>query len=175
MHDPPSVRERRRTERYIATMANFVRCGPVRLLASLAILGCVDQSTPKKVAQVFQAGRTTPDEKPRMLNEELPFHYPPALYARKIQGNVTLRLYVDHAGQVTPDSTRIEESSGYAGLDSAAVKGSQDLRFAPARLRGEPRGVSILFPVYFRHPEAHALPGDTILPRMKPAATPEER
>jgi TonB family protein len=140
----------------------------------LAILGCVDRSTPGKVAQVFQAGRTTPDENPRMLNEELPFHYPPALYARKIQGNVTLRLYVDREGQVTPDSTRIEESSGYSGLDSAAVKGSQDLRFTPARLRGEALGVAILFPVYFRHPDAHALPGDTILQRMKPA-TPEER
>ena len=175
VHDSPFHREWHHTERYIAVMANFVRRGPVRLLASLAILGCVDQSTPKKVAQVFQAGRTTPDEKPRMLNEELPFHYPPALYARKIQGNVTLRLYVDHGGQVTPDSTRIEESSGYAGLDSAAVKGSQDLRFTPARLRGEPLGVSILFPVYFRHPDAHALPGDTILQRMKPAAPPVER
>jgi protein TonB len=147
----------------------------LRLLVSLAIVGCVDQSTPKKVVQVFQTGRATPDEKPRMVNEELPFHYPPALYARKVQGNVTLRLYVDRAGQVTPDSTRIEESSGYAGLDSAAVKGSQDLRFTPARLRGEPLGVSILFPVYFRHPDAHALPGDTILQRMTPAATPEQR
>jgi protein TonB len=175
MHDSPFARERRCAERYIAVMANCVRRGAIGLLASLAIPGCVDQSTPKKVAQVFQAGRTTPDEKPRMLNEELPFHYPPALYARKIQGNVTLRLYVDHAGQVTPDSTRIEESSGYAGLDSAAVKGSQDLRFTPARLRSEPLGVSILFPVYFRHPDAHALPGDTILQRMKPAATPVER
>ena len=148
---------------------------PLRLLVSLTIVGCVDQSTPKKVMQVFQTGRATPDEKPRMVNEELPFHYPPALYARKVQGNVTLRLYVDRAGQVTPDSTRIEESSGYAGLDSAAVKGSQDLRFTPARLRGEPLGVSILFPVYFRHPDAHALPGDTILQRMTPAATPEQR
>ena len=148
---------------------------PLRLLVSLAIVGCMDQSTPKKVVQVFQTGRATPEETPRMVNEELPFHYPPALYARKVQGNVTLRLYVDRAGQVTPDSTRIEESSGYAGLDSAAVKGSQDLRFTPARLRGEPLGVSILFPVYFRHPDAHALPGDTILQRMTPAATPEQR
>jgi TonB family protein len=157
-------------------MANFVRCGTsLRLVASLALMGCMDRDTPKKVAQVFQTGRDTPDEKPRMLNEDLPFHYPPALYARKVQGNVTLRLYVDRMGQVTPDSTRIEESSGYVGLDSAAVKGSQDLRFAPARLRGEPLGVSILFPVYFRHPEARALPGDTILRRMTPAATPEER
>lgn len=176
MSDPSPIPEGRGTGRYIARMANFVRWGtPLRLLVSLVVLGCVDQNTPKKVAQVFQAGRAAPDEKPRMLNEELPFHYPPALYARQVQGNVTLRLYVDRAGQVTPDSTRIEESSGYAGLDSAAVKGSQDLRFAPAKLRGEPLGVSILFPVYFRHPDAHALPGDTILQRMTPAATPEER
>jgi TonB family protein len=138
-------------------------------------MGCTDQYTPKKVVRVFQAGRNVPDETPRILNEDLPFHYPAALYARKVQGNVTLRLYVDRTGQVTPDSTRIEESSGYAGLDSAAVKGSHDLRFAPAKLRGEPLGVSILFPIYFRHPDARALPGDTILRRMPPAATPEPR
>ena len=157
-------------------MANFVRNGTsLGILASLAFMSCVDQDTPKKVAHVFHAGRTTPDEKPRMLNDDLPFHYPPALYAQRVQGNVTLRLYVDRTGQVTPDSTRIEESSGYASLDSAAVKGSQELRFAPAKLRGESLGVSILFPVYFRHPEARALPGDTILRRIMPAATPKER
>jgi TonB family protein len=162
--------------RYIAIMANFVRCGTsLGFLASVALMGCTDQYTPKKMVKVFQAGRDVPDETPRMLNEDLPFHYPPALYARKVQGNVTLRLYIDRVGQVTPDSTRIEESSGYAGLDSAAVKGSQDLRFAPAKLRGEPLGVSILFPIYFRHPDARALPGDTILRRMLPAATPEPR
>jgi TonB family protein len=82
-----------------------------------------------------------------------------------VQGNVTLRLRVDRDGQVHADSTRIEESSGYPALDSAAVKGSQELRFIPAKLRGEPIPVTILFPVYFRHPEAHALPGDTILHR----------
>lgn len=174
MSDLSSRRERRRTERYLAIPSLARRGISLRVLASLAMLGCMDQNTPNKVARVFQAGRATPDEKPRMVNEELPFHYPPALYARKVQGNVTLRLYVDHAGQVTPDSTRIEESSGYAGLDSAAVKGSQDLRFTPAKLRGEPLGVSILFPVYFRHPDAHALPGDTILQRMTPTATPAE-
>ena len=169
------MRERRDGGRYIV-MANFVRCGTwLGLLVSVALMGCSDQFTPKKVAQVFQSRRDSPDETPKMLNEELPFHYPPALYARKVQGNVTLRLFVDHMGQVTPDSTRIEESSGYAGLDSAAVRGSQDLRFAPAKLRGEPLGVAILFPVYFRHPDARALPGDTILRRMMPPATPQPR
>jgi TonB family protein len=156
-------------------MANFLRCRTSLLLVSLTIAGCVDQDTPKKVARVFQTGPDTPDEKPQMLNEDLPFHYPPELYARKVQGNVTLRLHLDHGGQIVPDSTRIEESSGYPGLDSAAVKGSQDLRFSPAKLRGQPLAASILFPVYFRHPDAHALPGDTILRRMMPSATPKER
>jgi protein TonB len=132
---------------------------------------CMDKDTSQKVAQAFQAGSSSPDELPHMLNTDLPFRYPAALYARKVQGNVTLRLHVDRDGQVSADSTRIEESSGYAALDSAAVKGSQELRFIPAKLHGEPIPVTILFPVYFRHPDAHALPGDTILKRGE-AATP---
>jgi len=135
----------------------------VAWLAIVAVTGCVDRDMPQKVAQAFQAASSAPDEVPKMLNTELPFRYPAALYARKVQGNVTLRLRIDRDGQVRADSTRIEESSGYAALDSAAVKGSQDLRFIPAKLHGEPLPVTILFPVYFRHPEAHPLPGDTIL------------
>lgn len=157
-------------------MANRVRhLAAVAGVAALPMIGCLDRDTSQKVAQAFQTGAPKPDEVPKMLNGELPFHYPPALYARKVQGNVTLHLYIDRNGQVTPDSTRIEESSGYPALDSAAVKGSQDLHFVPAKVRGEPLGVSILFPVYFRHPEAHALPGDTILNKMKPPAAPAER
>ena len=133
-------------------------------LITLAILyACADQDSAQKMAQAFQVGATHPDEVPRVLNTDLPFRYPAALYARRVQGNVTLRLFVDRNGQVRSDSTRIEESSGYAALDSAAVKGSQELRFVPAKLRGEPLPATVLFPVYFRHPEAHALPGDTIL------------
>lgn len=98
-----------------------------------------------------------------MLNRDLPFRYPAALYARKVQGNVVLRLYIDRDGRVLPESTRVEESSGQHALDSSAVVGSQELHFVPAKLRGEPMGVAVLFPVYFRHPEAPPLPGDTIL------------
>jgi protein TonB len=136
-------------------------------LALCAILlwtsGCSEKETTQKVAQALQVGTAHPDEVPKVLNTDLPFRYPAALYARRVQGNVTLRLYVDRDGQVRSDSTRIEESSGYAALDSAAVKGSQELRFVPAKLRGEAMATTVLFPVYFRHPEAHALPGDTIL------------
>lgn len=124
---------------------------------------CGDTNSSQKVAHTFQAAGPRPDEVPKVLNTELPFRYPAALYARKVQGNVTLRLFVDSDGQVRIDSTRIEESSGYAALDSAAVKGAQELRFVPAKLRGEPLVATVLFPVYFRHPEAPALPGDTIL------------
>lgn len=106
-----------------------------------------------------------PDTPPRMANAELPFRYPAALYEQKIQGNVTLRLYVDTIGQLRPESTRVAESSGYPALDSAAIRGAESLRFTPARHAGQPMAVSILFPVFFRHPAAAPLPSDTVLKR----------
>ena len=139
------------------------------MLVFVVLAGCMDRDTSQKVARALQAGPPVPDEIPRMINTELPFRYPPALYAQKVQGNVTLRLRVDTNGQVRADSTRIEQSSGSPALDSAAVKGSQELRFVPARLHGEPMAVTILFPVYFRHPDALPLPGDTILARRDSA------
>ena len=36
-----------------------------------------------------------PDVLPVMLNKELPFRYPPSLYSKKAQANVTLRVYID--------------------------------------------------------------------------------
>ena len=103
---------------------------------------------------------------PRMLNVEPPFRYPTELYARKVQGNVTLRLHVDSTGRVRPESTSIVTSSGFAALDSAAVHGAAALRFAPALRDGHPVGRSIRFPVLFRHPTAPPLPGDTVLRRF---------
>lgn len=137
----------------------------VRLTAALlplALIACKDASGERTGLRILGA-RDRPDERPVVVNAELPFRYPPALYARRVQGNVTLRLFIDRDGRVLPESTRVEESSGYAPLDSAAVTGSQELYFIPAKLHGEPIGVAVLFPIYFRHPEAAPLPGDTIL------------
>ncbi|MBA3465859.1 MAG: TonB family protein [Gemmatimonadaceae bacterium] len=126
-----------------------------------------------------------PDVAPVMLNPVLPFRYPPALYAQKVQGNVTLRIYIDNAGQLVADSTQIAETSGFSALDSAAIKGSRDLRFEPARTRGAAVPVSILLPVFFRHPDAPALSGDSLIARpvtdsapkaapvVKPVAVPD--
>lgn len=108
------------------------------------------------------------DGPPRMTNPDPPFRYPAALYARKVQGNVTLRLWVDSVGTVLPESTRVTEPSGYPALDSSAVAGSEKLRFAPGMRDGRPTGAAILFPVYFRHPEAAPLPGDTVLRAPRP-------
>jgi periplasmic protein TonB len=115
------------------------------------------------------AGGPKPDELPVMVNAEPPFRYPPVLYARRVQGNVLLRLYIDRDGRPRPESTQVAESSGHPELDSAAVRGSESLRFVPARSDGEPHGAAVLFPVLFRHPDAPPLPGDTALPRRQPS------
>ncbi|HXG71142.1 MAG TPA: energy transducer TonB [Gemmatimonadaceae bacterium] len=114
-----------------------------------------------------------PDVAPVMLNPVLPFRYPPALYAQKVQGNVTLRIYIDNAGQLVDDSTQIAETSGFSALDSAAIKGSRDLQFEPARTRGAAVPVSILLPVFFRHPDAPALAGDSVIARPATDSAPK--
>lgn len=136
----------------------------VALAAVLALTAaCVDSPTRQRVTHALQLPSRQPDELPKVLNSELPFRYPAALYARRIQGNVTLRIRIDREGLVLTDSTRVEEASGYPALDSAALRGSRELHFVPAKRRGEPLPATVLFPVYFRHPDARPLPGDTIL------------
>jgi len=130
------------------------------VILALALTAC--QKTGEE-GDSFSGVGPRPDVLPVMLNKDLPFKYPPSLYAKKVQANVTLRVYIDKEGQIVAESTHVAESSGYPPLDSAAVRGSDDLRFIPAKTRGQPVPVSILFPVYFRHPEAPPLPGDTIL------------
>ena len=119
----------------------------------------------------FQTVGRQPDIAPVMLNKELPFRYPPALYAQKVQGNVTLRIYIDSNGAIVSDSTRVAETSGFSALDSAAMKGSRDLKFEPAKTQGQPVPVSILLPVFFRHPDAPPLAGDSIIKRDSTAAS----
>jgi TonB family protein len=119
----------------------------------------------------FQTVGRQPDIAPVMLNKELPFRYPPALYAQKVQGNVTLRIYIDRDGSIVADSTRVAETSGFNALDSAAMKGSRDLKFEPAKTQGVAVPVSILLPVFFRHPDAPPLAGDSVIKRDSSTAS----
>jgi len=106
----------------------------------------------------------------------------------KVSGQPLVPVVVDHRehiDNVVADSTQIAETSGFSALDSAAIKGSRDLRFEPARTRGAAVPVSILLPVFFRHPDAPALAGDSLIARpvtdsapkaapvVKPVAVPD--
>ena len=143
-----------------------MRFRAVRLLSVAGLLGsaaCVGEKETKVIKETIEAIERRPDTLPLMLNKRPPFQYPAALLARKVQANVTLRIHIDSTGRVVPESTTIAESSKVPELDSAAVRGSRDLRFVPAKKRGQPIAVSLLFPVYFRAPGEAPLPGDTIL------------
>jgi TonB family protein len=120
------------------------------------------QESAERAVTAFGGG-DRPDSLPVMKNEVPPFLYPADLYADQVQGNVTLRLFVDSTGKIVPESTSVATSSGYRGLDSAAVTGSARLVFAPAKKGPRPVSTPVLLPVYFRHPEAAPLPGDTVL------------
>lgn len=118
-------------------------------LTALAACGGSDANT----------GRTPPppaEEPPVALNADVPIAYPPGLYDRNVDGEVLLRLFVDTAGKLVAESTRIAETSGYAAFDSAAMAGAPRLKFAPAKRHGLPVATAFVQPVEFRHPLADA-------------------
>jgi protein TonB len=92
-------------------------------------------------------------ETPVVVNAESPIGYPRALYEQRVEGTVVLRLFVDDTGAVVPDSTQVAEASGYPALDSAALAGVAEMRFAPAQRDGQPVATSFLQPVHFRLPD----------------------
>jgi TonB family protein len=162
---PTPVRRRRRTAGSRSPAGGLL----VALALPFVLAACDTKGAAESAVNAIWEG-PNPDVLPKMTNTELPFRYPTALYAQKVQGNVTLRIFIDSVGRVHPESTVVLETSGYPALDSAAVRGSQELRFEPASKKGVPISVPILFPVFFRHPEASPLPGDTILRKAAPAA-----
>src|SRR5258705_8786085 len=89
-------------------------------------------------------------EAPVALNPDMPIAYPPRQFDQKVEGDVTLRLFVDSTGKLIPESTRVAEPSGYVALDSAALAGSAALRFAPAKRHGVAVATAFLQPVEFR-------------------------
>jgi TonB family protein len=132
-----------------------------RVIAALVIaLGACDRrddGTMRLVDRTAPPPVTAAEEPPVAINPVSPVRYPPALLAQGIEGRVLLRLFVDSMGNVIPDSTRIEESSGYPALDSAALVGSPELRFSPALHQGKPIAAPFLQPVQFRSPRSGAV------------------
>ena len=102
---------------------------------------------------------------PVLLTKELPFVYPPALYASGVEGDVALRLYVDSLGLVVTESTTVAEPSTHAEFDSAALAGAPYLEFQPARNEGSRIGKVVVLPVKFRRPQSDSLRPDTLRPK----------
>lgn len=130
--------------------------GPV--LLAFGVLACGGSG------QAPSAGSTPAEEPPVAVNADPAVQYPPDLYDRRVEGDVVLRLFVDSSGRLSPESTRVSESSGFAALDSAAVRGASRLRYAPARRHGLPVATAFLQTVEFRHPGGGAAPSPPAAP-----------
>lgn len=141
-----------------ARSVSFLVIRVIGVLTVGASLACRDSSVAKTAAV---ATPPKPDEQPVTLNGDSPFRYPASLYAKKIQGKVTLRIYIDADGKVRPESTTVYEPSGYPALDSAAITGAKDMHFVPAKLHGESVPTVVLLPVIFKHPEVRAQLSDS--------------
>jgi protein TonB len=143
----------------------------MRALALLGLIGFVGcRGSSPQTGQTSQAAPPPESEAPVALNPDVPIAYPPALFDQKVEGDVTLRLFVDSTGKLVPESTRVSEPSGYPALDSAALAGATALRFAPAKRHGVAVATAFLQPVEFRQ-VGTTRTGTVTLPTT-PAATP---
>jgi TonB family protein len=99
------------------------------------------------------AGASLRDEPPVPLDPEPDVEYPVALFAQKISGTVLLRMFVTETGRLVAESTRVQESSGWPAMDSAALAAAPRLQYAPALRNGVPVASHFTQPVHFRHPD----------------------
>jgi TonB family protein len=129
-------------------------------LALVGVVACGRREAPPE-DNSSRVALPADQESPVALNGDVPIQYPPRLYDQHVEGDVVLRLFVDSAGRLVPESSKVAESSGFPALDSAALAGSRKLHFAPARRRGIPAATSFLQPIEFRHPQGDAAQGST--------------
>lgn len=78
---------------------------------------------------------------------QVAFQYPEELWDAGVEGKTVLAILVDTTGAV--DSVRVETPSQHPAFDSAAVAGTDSLRFQPARRDGTPVRRWVLLPVEF--------------------------
>jgi protein TonB len=126
---------------------------PWILAAGIALAACRGGEEGTVTLTAGKAGASaTRDDPPVPVDPEPLVEYPEALFAQKISGTVLLRLFVTAEGRVVPESTQVQESSGWPALDSAARAAAPKLRYAPAIRNGVAVAGSFTQPVHFRHP-----------------------
>jgi TonB family protein len=132
-----------------------MRISGLAVIALVALGSCqADRDTTVDLSlERGPAGGSLPDEPPVPLDPEPNVEYPAALFAQKISGTVLLRMFVTEAGRLVAESTRVQESSGWPAMDSAALAAAPRLRYAPALRNGAPVASHFTQPVHFRHPD----------------------
>ncbi len=103
---------------------------------------------PPPSAPAEPAPQTAQVTAPPSLAQKLKFEYPPLSRRRNEEGTVVLDVEVGKDGTV--GAVRIEKSSGFAGLDKAALNAAVKLRFNPAKRGAEPVEGHVHVPFEFR-------------------------
>lgn len=80
-------------------------------------------------------------DKPILLSRIDPI-YPKHAINQKIEGQVVLKMLVNREGTV--QKSKIDSSSGYSILDSAAINYAQQLKFLPAQYENKPKTVWVV-------------------------------
>jgi TonB family protein len=93
--------------------------------------------------------------------------YPPDLKAAGVGGTVDVWFFVDEEGRVM--RTLVNESSGNADLDDAALKVADVLEFTPALNRDQRRSVWVSLPIEFTTAEGAEGPTPEALPQGEAA------
>jgi TonB family protein len=128
------------------------------LLCSVVLGTAACDKVSETVARLRGPDTSPPDSLPELLNDSLPFDYPPGLYLQLIDDSVTLRLHISEFGEPVPESIRVERGAKYAQFDSAALTGARELRFRPARRKGRAIPYTVLFPIQFKVPTVPLTP-----------------
>lgn len=85
---------------------------------------------------------------PARVAQLLEEHYPPLLREAGIGGEVLVWFLIDSQGDI--EDARVDESSGSAELDEAALRVARAMRFSPARHEGQPVPVWVAMPIVFQ-------------------------
>ena len=94
------------------------------------------------------------------------FQYPEELWDAGVEGRTVLRMRITEGGAV--DSARVETTSGYPAFDSAALAGTGEMRFEPAKRDGNPVPKWVLLPVEFAIAGAGAAADTALTPDNAP-------
>ncbi|MGY0798666.1 energy transducer TonB [Lysobacter sp. A286] len=115
------------------------------LIAATLSLALLTACSPDTTVQIPKVMPTQP-----LAVDTPPPTYPPELACADVGGEVGLIMQITADGRIS--DVRVENGSGHAALDEAAVAAVKAWRFEPATSRGEPVESDLRVPVTFTPP-----------------------